>query len=560
MAKMYPDQLDPTADSRAEKELYPLFRDQLPDTYHVFHSVAWQSRSGRRGARDGEADFVIAHPNQGILVTEAKSGTIRYDGRRGKWYQNNHEMGKSPLDQARGAVHHLIKNTLQEEDPYWRQLQLVFGHAVAFPDVVAPDKDLLLEAPRPILLDKRNLQNLHGWVENAFAHYRGQRRTDRISNYGMDKLIDLLAPVRELRSLLGVDIAGEAVEFVRLRERQYRILDFLRDTPRAAIAGCAGSGKTMLAAEKARRLAERGWKVLLSCYNRNLAEFLADDYLTERPDTLTIGNFHSIALDLVRRSGQRAKKNFSSDAERSRYFARELPEQLVEAVDLLGPQYDAIVVDEAQDFQDEWWTPLQFLLNDPDEGTFYLFYDDNQNIYGGEQRIKNLAHPFPLTENCRNTRQIHQQLLPFYKSDTDIVALGPPGREVELITYTSPREMAETLRQTLHRLVNEQEVSPKDIVVLTPRSADRSHLTQVGRLGNFYLTRNWEIDYDEIYYTTIHSFKGLESPVIIMTELDEETRRSVDELLYIGCSRARHHLVVLCHETLGERFSVTAHR
>jgi hypothetical protein len=281
---MYPNRLDPLTDSRAEETLYSLFRDQLPDSYHVFHSVAWQSRHGDRGARDGEADFVIVHPEQGILVLEAKSGVIRYDGHQGKWFQNNREMTKDPLQQAQRSLYHLLEKTLPEE-PNWRQYDIVYGHAVAFPEVVAPDRALLLKAPRPILLDKRDLQHMQRWIENAFAHYRGKRQPERIDRYGMQVLLDLLAPVRELRSLLGVDIAGEVAEFVQLRERQYRVLDLLSQMPRAAIAGCAGSGKTMLAAEKARRLANRGWKVLLTCYNRNLAEFLEYEYLSERPKT-----------------------------------------------------------------------------------------------------------------------------------------------------------------------------------------------------------------------------------------------------------------------------------
>lgn len=558
MAKMYPDRLDPDTDSRAEKKLYTLFRDQLPDTYHVFHSVAWQSRSWRGGARDGEADFVIVHPNQGILVLEAKSGEIRFDGRQGAWFQNDRPMGKSPLKQARDAAYHLIQNTLQEESSYWQRVRLAFGHAVAFPDVVAPDHDLILEAPRPIILDKRNLQNIRGWVEEVFAHYRGERSLDRLSPDALQSLIDLLAPVRELRSLLGVDIEGEAAEFVQLRERQYRVLDYLSHTARAAIGGCAGSGKTMLAAEKARRLAARGWKVLLTCYNRNLADFLRHEYLAERPQTLEIGNFHSIAHDLVQASGQHSPNHFRDDEHRNDYYSNELPDQLIQAVDILGPQFDAIVVDEGQDFQDNWWVPLQFLLEQPDEGTFYIFYDDNQNIYGGKQRVKNLAHPVPLVENCRNTRLIYERLLPFYKGEQKIIALGPLGRNVEVLTYGDQRQMIDLLRRTLHHLVVEQDVPPEDIVLLTPRSAERSHLSRAGRLGNFYLTRNWDTDYNEIYYTTVHSFKGLESPVVILSELDEDLKHAVDELLYVGCSRARHHLVVLCHESIGERFEEQA--
>ena len=43
--------------------------------------------------------------------------------------------------------------------------------------------------------------------------------------------------------------------------------------------------------------------------------------------------------------------------------------------------FDPIIVDEAQDFEDTWWIPLPDLLKEPDNGVFYVFFDDNQRIY-----------------------------------------------------------------------------------------------------------------------------------------------------------------------------------
>jgi len=552
MAKMYPSTIRPDTESPAERLLYEVFDKQLPESFHVFHSVAWQARTGRYYRRDGEADFIVIHPERGILIIEAKGGQISYDGTSGVWMQNNHEMGKDPFEQAKASRYHL-KRTLMEE-PFWHQFNVAFGHAVAFPDVVAPTTPLTLQAPSTVILDKRALQDVEAWMEVVFFYYRGRETRPNIDNFGMQYLLNLLAPVRELRSLMGLDFQDEEAEFIELTEAQYRLLDFMASTNRAAIAGCAGSGKTLLAAEKARRLAGQGWRVLLTCFNRNLAAFLCDDYLADRPKTLQIANFHKMAHDLVQKSGQ-AKPN---DFTKASYFNETLPEQLGTAVDILGPQFDAIVVDEAQDFQENWWLPLQMLLEDPDSGTFYIFYDDNQNIYGGLERVKNLARGFPLTENFRNTQAINAMVSRFYTSDHEVVALGPRGRNVDVHAYTKEIGMIKALRKTLHHLVNEEEVNPEDIIVLTPRSAANSALSRIGRLGNFLLTRNWDTDYDEIFYETIHSFKGLESPIIILTELSTDMKYAVDELLYVGCSRARNHLVIICHDTILSRLrSVT---
>jgi len=403
-----------------------------------------------------------------------------------------------------------------------------------------------LQSPRRIILDKRDTLATREWIERHFIYASGHRSYDELGTHGIRYLKNLLAPVHHLRSLLGVDIETEGAEFVKLTEQQCRLIDFVATTPRAAIAGCAGSGKTMLAAHKAEQLAKEGLHVLFTCFNKNLANFLREDYLEERPSTLEIVHFHKLAASMVRRSGQEVGK---SDGESlNEYFTHRLPEQLTTAVEKLGFQYDSIVVDEAQDFLENWWFPLQLLLEDPDNGTLYLFYDDNQNIYGGLQRVRNLVQSdYPLRENCRNTQKINEMVSRFYSGVHPLIARGPSGREVGVETYANQREMYSALRRTFHKLINEDSVLPEDIVVLTPFAKDNSGLTTAGTLGRFRLTTNWDIAPNEIYYTTIHSFKGLESPVIILTEIEPLLQYHVQELLYVACSRARSHLVIICH-------------
>ena len=57
-------------------------------------------------------------------------------------------------------------------------------------------------------------------------------------------------------------------------------------------------------------------------------------------------------------------------------------------------RYDALIVDEAQDFHPDWWVPLQLLLEDPDEGSLYVFYDDNQRIFAVPKEARISAEPF----------------------------------------------------------------------------------------------------------------------------------------------------------------------
>lgn len=543
MARIYPNHLHVDTRSNAEKILYEQFQKNLPDDYVVFHSVTWLARSTRSGAQDGEADFIIVHPTHGLLVLEVKGGNIRYDGTAGQWYSHHFKI-KDPFEQAKRNKYNLLEKL--RDVPYWRNRWLAIGHAVAFPDVPV-SHDLRLDAPAPIVLGKNNLNNVATWVADALAYWRQQEaREATLGREGIDQLIQLLSPSWELYTPLAAQFADEEQTMIRLTEEQFVILSLLNGQRRAAIAGCAGSGKTTLALEKAKRLAAQGFRVLLTCYNRDLAEYLGSDETL--PSNVTVQHFHALCVRLVREAGlgDRLTGNWQSEE----WYDQTLPNLLMEATDLLGPQYDAILVDEGQDFQSEWWIALLNLLEDPDHGIFYLFYDDNQALYQDAAALPLGLQSFPLSQNLRNTQHIHRAFLPFYRSTEPPNARGPEGRAPERHFYDSANALKDHLRRILHRLTVDEKISTEDIVVLTPRHRTKSVIWQWGRLGNLRLTDQWPPASGEVYATTVHSFKGLESPVIILAELEPSDRQDLETLLYVGCSRARNHLIILANESL----------
>jgi len=532
----------PDTRSHAERKLYAAFQGQLPDDFVVFHSVCWQVRDTTSGVRDGEADFVVAHHGLGVLLVEVKGGRIRHEGRTGQWFSNDNPI-KDPFEQGREGKYSLLEKL--KELAYWRDRWITAGYAAAFPDVVVKG-DLRLDAPRELILDASDMADLSAWVERALRFLQGKRPNDSpLGRAGVEELIDLLSPSWDLRSLLSVKILEERLELARLTEEQFIMLDFLGRRRRVAISGCAGSGKTTLAVEKGRRLAEQGFRVLLTCFNVNLAAFLRGDETL--PRGLDVANFHKLASDLARKVGLA-----HSGSRDGRYFDEVLPEQMMQAVDRLGAQYDAVIVDEGQDFRDNWWVPLQCLLHDPDGGIFYVFFDDNQNLYQARQHIPLEFAPFSLTRNCRNTQRIHQMVMRFYQSDQMPLARGPLGRAVEVRTYDYLGGLELALRRALHRLVVEQNVPSEDIVVLTPRGREHSRLWRLGTVGNFRLTDQWSTGSGEIFCSTVHSFKGLESPVVILAEIEPYGIQELETVLYVGCSRACNHLIVLASARLSE--------
>jgi hypothetical protein len=432
--------------------------------------------------------------------------------------------------------------------PYWRDRWINLGHAVAFPDGLVRG-DLRLDAPREIVLDAHDMEDVAGWVQRAMAYYAGEGEVGRgPGREGVRQLIDLLCPAREIRRPLGLTMSLESREILSLTEEQFYLLDVLSTQRRAAISGCAGSGKTTLALEQARRLGKQGFRVLLACYNTHIVEFLARQSL---PASVVIAGFHQLCRDTAELAGLPCERMPSESL--ADYFRR-FPELLLEAASILGPQYDALIVDEGQDFESDWWLPLQALLVDPDQSLMYVFYDDNQNLYqtaDGMPRELGLSE-YHLTRNLRNTRSIHATFIPFYHSRQVPEAIGPQGRPPEVAYYANEAELRALLGRTLHQLMAIDQVPAQDIVILTPRSAEHSALAQWPTLGNVRLVPARTAAQGEICYYSIYKFKGLESAVVILVECRSTANQNLDALLYVGCSRACHHLIILADQSLPE--------
>ena len=380
-----------------------------------------------------------------------------------------------------------------------------------------------------------------------FAYYQARdAQAGSVGQTGLDELVHLLSPSWELHAPLAAEFVDEEREIVRLTTQQFNLLDFLGSRRRVVIYGCAGSGKTTMAMEQAKRMARQGFRVLLTCFNRNLAEYMASD--ATLPKEIEVCHFHGLCTKMARRAELSSQLAHGQGTQT--WYDHTLPNLLQEATELVGPQYDAIVVDEGQDFKDHWWLPLQFLLPDPDRGIVYISFDDNQNVYRTAGELPDGLDGFHLTNNIRNTQHIHHTVLEFYRSDVKPDSKGPPGRPPEVHFYANDQALKQYLRQALHRLTVQEGIAGEDIVILTPRSREHSVLWRFGALGNFRLTNRWPPGHNEVYCTSVYMFKGLESPVVILAEVYPSTNQDIEAVLYVACSRARNHLVVLANADL----------
>jgi len=274
---MFPARFDTSTNSPAERRLYEALAHQLDDEWAVLHHVKWIGNDEFGRPRDGEADFVVAHPYKGVLVLEVKGGRIRFDETTGHFISRDrddiaHDIG-DPFEQAMKSKKTLLEKMRGVSG--WPGRRVIFGHAVALPDAVVQASMLRPNAPREIIIDALDLASLEGRLNTALTFWNGQA-TPTVPHYvppgraGIDALIRTLAQSETIRNpLLAGSSRDDEQNIVRLTQRQFHFMRFLRGQRRAAVAGCAGSGKTLLAIEKARQLVEEGLeRILFTCYNR----------------------------------------------------------------------------------------------------------------------------------------------------------------------------------------------------------------------------------------------------------------------------------------------------
>lgn len=525
--------------SDAELLLYEAF-EKLPDAFTVLHAVRWFARTL---GTVGEIDFLIAHPDYGALVMEVKGGEIRIEN--GRWYSTSqggrtHEI-KDPCEQAernRRALGEWLANA-----PRTQNVPFALFPAVALPDArvsghIRPD------CPEDLFIDMTHLHDLETRLLEIFRYWQSRADARNASMGGqpaVDALVELFTPTRRLTPRIVEQFAQENRKIEELTQRQFKILNILRYQHRAAVIGGAGTGKTLLAMEKAAQLVESGMRVLFVCFNNNLAKWIGGRL---QPLQIDVFTFHGFVGHMAYRA--RISVPRSSD------FYEQAPDLLMDAVSVLRatnadphPLYDAIIVDEGQDFKDTWWIGLLDALKDPVHGVFYVFFDDNQRIFTQISQIPMDGVPLYLDENLRNTQHIHERLKP-YTRDTEMLCIGPEGRPVEIIPAPDRQSERRELQRVLHRLVNREGVPLEDIIVLTPAGEKRSQWRNNDHLGNFILT--WTLNTEKpmaARVCTIHSYKGLESAVVILTELHALREEIASQLIYVGLSRARHHAVII---------------
>ena len=521
-ARLFPD--DPQFAHASEELFVRTLRDQLPDDAALFCNVRLSNPS-----QDREADVVVAWPGVGVAVVEVKGGSISLD--RGEWRQLRDGVDTviRPVDQA-VACKYLLCEYLADH-PRWSAGRLRTAHLVAVPATTLPGDFRAPGLARWMAIDTTDLPHAAARIKAALDRVRDEPEPPTAED--VEALVDCLAGTAIPQQHLLAQLAEREAACDLLTRDQGKVLDLLAEHSRVEIRGGAGSGKTWLAVEKARRLAADGQRVALMCYSRGLAEFLKRrvETLPKRQRPAYVGTFHNLGI------GWGVEPGKDDD---SRYWEEVLPAQMVSLAAELpeGERFDAIVIDEGQDFAQSWWDAVLAALRDPAAGCLYVFSDEGQRIFARQGRPTVGLMPIPLNENLRNTKQIAGTFSSLAPEQMRI--RGRTGAPVRFV-QCSAEESVGAADDVADGLL-EEGWPPESVALLTTH---RRHPVQVERQEDgqdAYWKTFWQDD--DVFYGHVLGFKGLERPAVVLAVNGFRDEARAREMLYVALSRARDLLVV----------------
>lgn len=569
-----------------------------PDTssWTVLHSF---DIADHRRRLAGEIDFIAIIPGKGVLVVEVK-GSHSLRRRDGGWYYGSSPEPdvRGPFRQASDAMHSL-RQRLAKSHPEFAGIP--FWTAVCFPFIdfteTSPewnawqviDRRALRAQPIPRLLERVLDQARTQLTRRQAAWFHPERSEPTEAQ--CEALVRILRPDFEFFESPKSRALRLEEEIRHYTEEQYEALDAIDANPRIVFDGPAGTGKTLLAMEAARRAVSRGRRVLLLCFNRPLGKRLQKE-TAELGRGVTARTLHEHLRELADVEPTRAQRC------RQDFWQEELPAAALEA--LLNDkhrQYDEVILDEAQDMLR--WSYLDVLdlsLRDGLAGGHWRLFGDFQwqRIYDvGALTVDEFLDPPPkaraggatpisamryaLRVNCRNTPRIAKfalacgRVVPGYRR----VRRPDDNNEPEILWYSDGDDQLTQLRAILNGLREEGFGGP-DIAVISPHGNEECAAAQLAqqpwrdRLAPLVREPgeedeeegDWvpacipsdldavDLSSGKIKYSSIYRFKGLEAPVVVITDIDALTTAAQRSLLYVGCTRALHRLIILANQRL----------
>lgn len=549
MVEMLPALLSPEIKSMAEANLFKEFRDyQTGERYIILHSLGLSEHVHNIF---GEIDFVVLCA-QGVLCIEVKGGEVSCC--KGVWefinrYGKKDQKSEGPFQQVQGNMQSLRTYLLKRLGKWDPLVSCQYASCVIMPDCTFSYRGI--EITPEILFDKSNYSNLDETVVRSFKYWREKLQIQHgfegagLSDAEMDRLANLLRGDFHFVPSMKDTIDSTSKALCALTDEQYDVLESLAENDRTLVSGVAGSGKTLLGMEQARRMYWAGKQVLYICFNKCISEYVQYQFSKEGLD-ITACTLHSLMMN-----------GYPPDIADQNYFESTLPEKFLKNDSFR--EYDYLIVDEGQDlFRDAYLPCLGKLVKGQlNAGCWLIFYDQNQNLYNDNDQFETSlsilkkygAATYKLSVNCRNTKQIADANTLM----TGITNIGKPkisGLSVKYIPYADKAEEHSLLDNLLLELKNDGVcggdliilskyaiTNPKNCLNSNPVSKDVGLMKTEGQL--------WRAKKSEVRFSTISAYKGLEAKVVVLIDVDDFSWQTAKLLNYVAISRASSLLYIL---------------
>ena len=521
--RMIPDSLYRT-NSAAEKKVFDKLVQSFPEQsnsgFTCFHSMNL-TRHARK--RFGEADFLISCP-EGLYVLEVKGGGIAC--KDGVWETTDrsgqvHVFRESPFRQAETALH-ALEGRLKEGLPSASR-NLTVGYGVVFPDCKLEHSGA--EWERELVYDLGTRKSFEKWLMSLFGYWQSRHPKHTLMQpETLKELRQFLRPEFEAIVPLYV-LTGEAHDQIAsLTEDQMALVDVVAANRRVICSGGAGTGKTFLAVELARRWIGQELNVALVCRSPWLKNYLQSRYSMAG---LTIATVDGLKMTTGR----------------------------------LGiEKYDAMIIDEGQDLlQMERLDVLDAFIDKGLEGGRWCFFHDINNQSGffeerdddALQYLSSLeATNVPLQTNCRNTRIILDKIKKDTKADMGVrgAGAGPRVRETRVSTMD---EAVSALAGEIESIVEGGGLLPGQVTILVPDDLMGVFTNElsgelIGKVSvlDEYSMQNFPPS--KVSVSSIKNFKGIENEAVIVFGLPQTSKTSEPFTEhYVAMSRAKALLSII---------------
>jgi hypothetical protein len=531
MAVMYPKNISEYLPEDSERIVYLELKNQLPDSFEVFYSVKWTTYKKGKLIKS-EADFIIASPDYGFLCLEVKGGdNITVDGDN-NWRLIDHVNGDrdlkcSPYDQAEKNMYYFQKLYGKiNHIPY----SGIYASAVIFPFYAFPENIVLDNRHRICTIDCNDTKNLYDRIKKIFRLWAGSTYGFRVYQESQHRAL-----LEIIRKKLAISAAAGAL--VKYKDNQLRMINrvqdnyvyFLSNVRRFYIRGGAGTGKTWIAMKMALQEAHnKSKRVLFLCTTQTLRNAIENELLKQQE----IGS--RIKVYSVDQLIEKLTPNFED-------FSGPLYEGIEDSI-IVDEKYDAIFIDEAQDFTEEWARITKRLLVSSVQSRFGVFYDDVQVLRKDSFRdgFGIESKPYLLHENIRNTANIYYWTSEKTNLGTDVIANPVEGPTPVTEEIRDQSQLIHRLESLFKQFLIDEHLTNDSLVLITENSDALIDEFPEG-IAKWKFTKMDPVSENEIKVASVEEYKGLEANMVIYIHSDCVS----NNMNYIAYTRAKYYLIEL---------------